>query len=263
VKDYGDTPMVEGNESRLGQVFLNLLLNAAHAIPEGETERNEIRVTTRTDARGHAIVEIRDTGTGIPADIREKIFDPFFTTKSSSEGTGLGLWICSGILAGLGGDVVVDSDIGRGSTFRVTLPPVSIEAPAPTPAQPVAEAEAPGGRLLIVDDEPMILGALRRSFSADYKVTCVGDGRRALERIRGGERYDVILCDLMMPEMTGMDLYAELVRLVPEQADRLVFVSGGAFTPRAREFLERVPNARVEKPIDFQNLKLLLRNLRR
>ena len=263
VKDYADTPMVEGNESRLGQVFLNLLLNAAHAIPEGETERNEIRVSTRTDGRGYAVVEIRDTGSGIPADIRDKIFDPFFTTKSAGEGTGLGLWICSGILGALGGDIGVDSEIGRGSSFRVTLPPVAMEGPTTTPAHVVVEAEARGGRLLIVDDEPMILGALRRSFSSDYKVTCVGDGRRALERIRGGDRYDVILCDLMMPEMTGMDLYGELARLVPEQAERLVFVTGGAFTARAREFLERVPNARVEKPIDFQNLKLLLRNLRR
>jgi len=263
VKDYGDTPMVEGNESRLGQVFLNLLLNAAHAIPEGETERNEIRVSTRTDGRGHAVVEIRDTGTGIAAEIRDKIFDPFFTTKSASEGTGLGLWICSGILSALGGDIGVDSDIGRGSSFRVTLPPVGIEAPVAAASSPVSEAEAPGGRLLIVDDEPMILGALRRAFSSDYKVTCVGDGKRALERVRAGDRYEAILCDLMMPEMTGMDLYAELARSVPEQADRVVFVTGGAFTARAREFLERVPNARVEKPIDFQNLKLLLRNLRR
>ena len=263
VKDYGDTPMVEGNESRLGQVFLNLLLNAAHAIPEGETERNEIRVSTRTDGRGHAVVEIRDTGSGIPPEIRDKIFDPFFTTKSASEGTGLGLWICSGILGALGGDIGVDSDVGRGSSFRVTLPPVAIEAPVAAASRPVSEAEAPGGRLLIVDDEPMILGALRRAFSSDYKVTCVGDGKRALERVRAGDRYDAILCDLMMPEMTGMDLYAELARAVPEQADRVVFVTGGAFTARAREFLERVPNARVEKPIDFQNLKLLLRNLRR
>ena len=114
VKDYGDTPMVEGNESRLGQVFLNLLLNAAHAIPEGETERNEIRVSTRTDGRGHAVVEIRDTGAGIPAEIRDRIFDPFFTTKPAGEGTGLGLWICSGILSALGGEIGVESEIGQG-----------------------------------------------------------------------------------------------------------------------------------------------------
>ncbi len=263
VKDYGETPMVEGNESRLGQVFLNLLLNAAHAIPEGATESNEIRISTRTNARGQAVVEVRDTGAGVPAGILDRIFDPFFTTKSKSEGTGLGLWICSGILSALGGDITVESEVGRGSTFRVTLPPVRLEAPLSVVPAEVAENEAQEGRMLIIDDEPMILGALRRSFAAEYRVTCVGDGRRALERLHAGERYDVILCDLMMPEMTGMDLYAELGKLPGDQADRLVFVTGGAFTPRAREFLERVPNARVEKPIDFQNLRLLLRNLRR
>jgi CheY-like chemotaxis protein len=130
-----------------------------------------------------------------------------------------------------------------------------VNAPAPETAQ--------GGKLLVIDDEPMILGALRRALSAEYNVTCVGDGRKALERLRGGERYELILCDLMMPEMTGMDLFAELEKVAPEQAARMVFVSGGAFTPRAREFLERVPNARVEKPIDLQNLRLLLRNLSR
>jgi PAS domain S-box-containing protein len=261
VKDYGDTPMVEGNESRLGQVFLNLLLNAAHAIPEGETERNEIRVSTRTDAGGRAVVEVRDSGMGIPPEIRERIFDPFFTTKPASEGTGLGLWICSGILTALGGEVRVDSEIGRGSTFRVTLPPAVMDAPGELMTAPALETPAQGGKLLVIDDEPMILGALRRSLSTEYNVTCVGDGRKALDRLRAGERYELILCDLMMPEMTGMDLFAELERLAPDQASRMVFVSGGAFTPRAREFLERVPNARVEKPIDLSNLRLLLRNL--
>jgi PAS domain S-box-containing protein len=263
VKDYGDTPMVESNESRLGQVFLNLLLNAAHAIPEGGTERNEIRVSTRTDGRGYAVVEVRDTGVGIPPEIRDRIFDPFFTTKPAGEGTGLGLWICSGILSALGGEITVDSEKGKGSVFRVVLPPVAMETAAVGPVRAPVDVGAPGGRLLIVDDEPMILGALRRSFSSDSQVTCVGDGRRALERIRSGERYDVILCDLMMPEITGMDLYAEMGRIAPDQIDKFVFVTGGAFTPRARDFLERIPNARVEKPIDFQNLKLLLRNLRR
>jgi PAS domain S-box-containing protein len=263
VKDYGDTPMVEGNESRLGQVFLNLLLNAAHAIPEGETERNEIRVTTRTDGTGRAVVEVRDSGMGIPLEIRERIFDPFFTTKPASEGTGLGLWICSGILNALGGEVRVDSEIGRGSTFRVTLPAAVMEAPGELSSAPAPAAAALGGKLLVVDDEPMILGALRRALSSEYNVTCVGDGRKALERLRAGERYELILCDLMMPEITGMDLFAEIEKLDPEQAARMVFVSGGAFTPRAREFLERIPNARVEKPIDLQNLRLLLRNLAR
>jgi CheY-like chemotaxis protein len=204
---------------------------------------------------------VRDSGMGIPVEIRERIFDPFFTTKPASEGTGLGLWICSGILSALGGEVRVESEIGRGSTFRVTLPPAVMDAPSELGNAPTPAVGPQGGRLLVIDDEPMILGALRRSLSAEYNVTCVGDGRKALERLRAGERYALILCDLMMPEMTGMDLFAELEKVAPDQASRMVFVSGGAFTPRAREFLERIPNARVEKPIDLQNLRLLLRNL--
>jgi PAS domain S-box-containing protein len=263
VKDYGDAPMVEGNESRLGQVFLNLLLNAAHAVDEGEAERNEIRVSTRTDSTGRAVVEVRDTGRGIPAELRGRIFDPFFTTKSAGEGTGLGLWICQGILSSLGGEIAVESEEGRGSLFRVTLPAVAMEAPVGRAKTPAPDREPQGGRLLIVDDEPMILGAMRRALAPEHQVTCVSDGRAALERLRAGERYDAILCDLMMPELTGMDLFAEIKRLAPEQVDRVIFVTGGAFTPRAREFLDRVRNARVEKPIDFQNLRVLVRNLLR
>jgi PAS domain S-box-containing protein len=262
VKDFADVPMVEGNESRLGQVFLNLLLNAAHAIAEGDSERNEIRVSTRSDEAGRAVVEVRDTGRGIPADIQTRIFDPFFTTKPAGEGTGLGLWICQGILAGLGGKIAVESEVARGSVFRVTLPPLAVEAPPPRTMTPPPEAARRDGRVLIVDDEPMILGALRRAL-VDYEVVCVGDGRQALERLRVGERFDVILCDLMMPELTGMDLYTELASIPNADPDRIIFVTGGAFTARAREFLDRVPNARVEKPIDFQSLRLLIRNLLR
>jgi PAS domain S-box-containing protein len=260
VKDFADVPMVEGNESRLGQVFLNLLLNAAHAIAEGDSERNEIRVSTRSDEAGRAVVEVRDTGRGIPAGIQARIFDPFFTTKPAGEGTGLGLWICQGILSGLGGKISVESEVGRGSVFRVVLPPLAVEAPPLRTRTPPPEAARRGGRVLIVDDEPMILGALRRAL-IDYEVVCVGDGRQALEQLRAGERFDVILCDLMMPELTGMDLYTELASIPTADPDRIIFVTGGAFTARAREFLDRVPNARVEKPIDFQSLRLLIRNL--
>jgi CheY-like chemotaxis protein/two-component sensor histidine kinase len=263
VKDYADVPMVEGNDSRLGQVFLNLLLNAAHAIEEGQVERNEIRVTTRTDSDGRAVVEVRDTGRGIPQELQARIFDPFFTTKSAAEGTGLGLWICHGILQAQGGLISVESEEGRGSVFRVTLPVATIEAPAPRPQLSAPDTGRRGGRLLIVDDEPMILGALRRALAADHQITCVPDGRAALVKLRAGERYDAILCDLMMPELTGMDLFAEMRRLTPDQTERVIFVTGGAFTPRAREFLARVPNARVEKPIDFQNLRLMIRNILR
>jgi PAS domain S-box-containing protein len=261
VKDYGDIPLIDGNESRLGQVFLNLLLNAAQAIGEGEADRNEIRICTRTDRAGRAVVEVRDSGLGIPPEIVARIFEPFFTTKPEGVGTGLGLWICKGILAGLGGEISVESELGRGSTFRVTLRAAAAVEADDRPERASAASERRGERVLIIDDEPMILGALRRGLGADYQVTCLSDGREALARFAAGERFDVILCDLMMPETTGMDLYAEIDRLAPGQGSRMIFVTGGAFTPKAREFLDRVPNPRIEKPVDFQNLHVLMKNL--
>jgi len=261
VKDYGEEPLIDGNESRLGQVFLNLLLNAAQAIGEGEADRNEIRVSTRTDRAGRAVVEVRDSGLGIPPEILARIFDPFFTTKPEGVGTGLGLWICKGILGGLGGEISVESELGRGSTFRVTLPAAAVDEPSERAERAPAEAQRRAERVLIIDDEPMILGALRRALGAEYRVTCLSDGREALARFAAGERYDVILCDLMMPDTTGMDLHAAIDRLAPGQGQRMIFVTGGAFTPRAREFLERVPNPRIEKPVDFQNLRVLMKKL--
>ena len=122
VKSYGRTPRVVADEARLGQVFINLLVNAAHAIPEGTAADNEIGITTSTDAEGRAVVEIRDTGVGIPAHLRARIFDPFFTTKEIGEGTGLGLSISHEIIAALGGLIEVTSELGKGTTFRVMLP---------------------------------------------------------------------------------------------------------------------------------------------
>jgi len=263
VKDFGDVPLIEGNESRLGQVFLNLLLNAAQAIPEGEAERNEIRVSTATDGDGRVIIEVRDTGAGIAPEILSRIFEPFFTTKPDGVGTGLGLWICRGILSDLGGTIAVESRLGHGSTFRVTLPPAAVEDVSGSTEGRGPDGEHQGERVLIIDDEPLILGALRRAFAGDYRITCISDARQALSRLASGERYDVVLCDLMMPEMSGMDVYAELARVAPDQVERMIFLTGGAFTARARDFLDQVPNARIEKPIDFQNLRALMKNLLR
>jgi PAS domain S-box-containing protein len=262
VKDYGEVPVVDGNESRLGQVFLNLLLNAAQAIAEGASDENEIRVITRTDADGRAVVEVRDTGAGIPPEIQARIFEPFFTTKPPGIGTGLGLWICRGIVNAMGGEIVGLGEGGRGALFRVTLPTKSWAAAVGAAEPHAAEAPATSARV-IVDDEPMILNALRRALGADHQVTTVAGGQAALALLGDGERFDVILCDLMMPEMSGMDLYDQIRRRAPGQADRIVFITGGAFTPRAREFLERVSNPRMEKPIEFQSLRTLIRNVTR
>jgi len=257
VKDYGDVPPVKGNEGRLGQVFLNLIVNAAQAMPEGSTDQNEIRVITSQDDQGWVVVEVRDTGPGIPESVISRIFDPFFSTKPIGEGTGLGLAICHGIVTGLGGQIVVESQVGKGTVVRTILA-VAIEAALEAAPPAVVAVLGRSGRILVIDDEPMLGNILRRMLSTDHEVLAVTSAREGIELISHGERFDVILCDLMMPDVTGMDLHAELSELALEQAEKMVFMTGGAFTIRAREFLDRVRNPRVEKPFEMANLRAIV-----
>jgi signal transduction histidine kinase/HAMP domain-containing protein len=122
VEECQGLPLVKGNAARLGQVFLNLIINAAHAIPEGRAEDNEIRVVGRLESPERILVEVRDTGCGIPPENLERIFDPFFTTKPSGQGTGLGLSLCHNIITAMGGTITVESKVAQGTTFRVSLP---------------------------------------------------------------------------------------------------------------------------------------------
>jgi signal transduction histidine kinase len=247
VRDYQDVPPVFGNEAPLGQIFLNLFVNAAQAIPEGRVSSNKITVTVRQNAPERVLVEIRDTGAGIPDEIVSRIFDPFFTTKASGLGTGLGLAICHRLVTALGGEIAVKSTVGEGTVFTVSLPVAhpTTEKSAP----PDADGSAPvRARILLVDDETRLRLTIRRMLESRHDVLDVGSAKEALDIISGGRRFDIILCDLMMPEMTGMDLHAELERLTPDQAAKMAFVTGGAFSESVRTFLERVPNASIEKP---------------
>ncbi|HEU4578423.1 MAG TPA: response regulator [Polyangiaceae bacterium] len=258
IKDYSEVPAVEANEARLGQVFLNLIVNAAQAIREGDADHNQIRVSTRQDRDGNIVTEIRDSGTGIPAENLTRIFDAFFTTKPVGVGTGLGLSICHRIVSGLGGSLEVESEVGKGSVFRVVLPPArSNVRPLERQSLPTP-AKTRRGRVLVVDDEPMIATAIGRTLAFDHEVVVSGDAADALEKILSGERFDVVLCDLMMPQMTGMDLHAALAENAPDQAERMVFLSGGAFTAAARAFLDEVPNERLEKPFDTHQLSAIV-----
>lgn len=252
-EEYGQIPPVIASESRLGQVFLNLLVNAVQAIPEGDAFANRISVSTHTDLQGRAVVEVTDTGSGIPVEIASKLFDPFFTTKPVGVGTGLGLSICHGIVTDLGGQILVDSEVGRGSTFRVSLPPAG-NAPAPaaikkTPPPPRR------GRVLLVDDDPLVGKICKRMLESDHDVTVHTEARAVLDHLATNTNYDVIFCDLMMPEMSGMQLFEELRRRHPALAERVVFLSGGTFTPSATAFREQVPNLFLDKPTSATVLK--------
>ncbi|HEX8794976.1 MAG TPA: ATP-binding protein [Polyangiaceae bacterium] len=266
VLDLQPVPSVAGDEGRLAQVFLNLLVNAAHAIPEGATERNEVRVATRPHEDGGVCIEVSDTGTGIPPADLPRIFDPFFTTKDLGAGTGLGLSICHGVVTELGGRIDVVSNPGRGSTFRVVLPAARSHGQREhADTKPVQEAaETTRSRrpvVLVVDDEPLILKVVSSLLADDHDVACETRAEAALARIRSGERFDAIVCDLMMPQLSGMDLHEALREIAPRQAEAMLFLTGGAFTPRARAFLDRVSNVTIEKPFDSQALKDGVRRL--
>lgn len=248
---------VLANEARLGQVFLNLIVNAAQAIPDGKADQNSITLTVRE--QGASIhVSVKDTGCGIAPEHLPRIFDPFFSTKAVGEGTGLGLFIAQNIVRDLGGDLSVDSTQGHGTTFDVRLPAAVVpwQGSAPSPA-PVTR----GATLLVVDDEPLLLKALGRMLGRGHTLTLAGSGREALALLEAGHRYDAVLCDMMMADVSGLDVWERLGELDPQQRKRFIFMTGGTFTQRTRRFLDEVGPPMLEKPFTASAFASLLAQL--
>jgi signal transduction histidine kinase/CheY-like chemotaxis protein len=245
-------PPVRASEARLGQVFLNLLVNAAHATPEGRTADQLIRVRSFVAAGPRVAVEVSDTGCGIPAERLERIFEPFYSTRAPSGGVGLGLSICRSIIGALGGSIEVESRVGVGSTFRVLLPVAPTEQAEEAPHLVAAPVAAPRrGRLLVVDDEALIGAVLERTLGRDHDVVVLTSSREALAQLQAGERFDLIFSDLLMPGLSGMELHAALERLDPAQAARMIFLSGGACTPAAQDFLDSPGIEWFQKPFEL------------
>ena len=261
-RNYMETPLVLANSSRLGQVFLNLIVNAAQAIPEGAAEDNMITLATTTGADGHAEVIVSDTGSGIAKHLVERIFEPFVTMKPVGVGTGLGLYICRDIIHHIGGVIQVDSEPDKGTAFKVRLPPAPSDAKlglAPgTPTGRKRERELPRSRILVIDDEPNIGRSFVRSLP-EHDITVVDSGREGIRRLDEGERFDVIFCDVMMPDLTGRDVHEQIGERHTTMLERIVFMTGGAFTERASEFVERVNARRVDKPFDIATIRMVLR----
>jgi PAS domain S-box-containing protein len=237
-------PMVRANEARLGQLFLNLVLNAAQAIPPGDPEHHELAVRCRLE--GHSVVvEVSDTGEGIAPENRSRIFDPFFTTREPGVGTGLGLFVAQGTVRELGGTIRVTPNPGRGTLFTVTLP-VGEEPHEAVPAAPVAT----GRRVLVIDDEPMILRTVKRMLKG-HTLSTASSGEEALSLLSTGQ-FDVILCDMMMPGLSGAQLYEQLD---PALRSRMVFMTGGSSSSETQAFLDRHAPRVVDKPFDAGDLE--------
>jgi CheY-like chemotaxis protein len=217
-------------------------------------------VTVRSfDEGAEVVVEISDNGPGIAAEILPRIFESFFTTKPRGLGTGLGLPISLGIVRSLGGEIIVDSRPGEGATFRVRIP-ATTAAPAarPQPAEVTPSRVFMRRRILAVDDEALLLKAYRRMLGEAHELVTALGGIEALKVLEKDTRFDVVLCDLQMPEMSGMELHALVLERLPALADRFIFVTGGAFSGDARRFLEESVPAVIQKPFNVDDLLLLV-----
>jgi PAS domain S-box-containing protein len=255
-------PRVLGTESKLGQVVLNLLVNAAQAIEAGNVEHNSITVRTLLDKHGRPRLEIEDTGIGIPEEYLRRVFDPFFTTKPVGVGTGLGLSISHRIVSEFGGEIGIESQHQRGTLVWLSLETAPLEAVAPPkpPTFPPPSNREHSARILIVDDEPAILRALSRVLQG-YQVTRALSGREAVSRIEHSGPYDVVFCDVMMPELSGIDVYERAKEVCPGQERRIVFITGGAFTEHAAKFIESIDNPKLGKPFDAGEVRALVQAL--
>ncbi|MCC7542579.1 MAG: PAS domain S-box protein [Deltaproteobacteria bacterium] len=251
-----DVPRVLGNEGRLSQVFLNLLVNAAHAMSTGGPETNTVTVRVATEG-DEVIAEVADTGQGMTPEQLSRVFEPFFTTKPPGVGVGLGLWVSHNIVQSVGGRIEVTSSPGGGARFRVRLPahaPTSADSPRvqPTPTTPPDGVASPTGRarVLVVDDEPRVGASVRSMLSPDHDVVVVASAAEARHVLADGAAFDLLICDLMMPDASGADLFEWLRTEQPAMVTRVTFMTGGTIDRRAREIIESARVPVLEKPFE-------------
>ena len=267
--ELAHTEQAIANADRLNQVLVNLLVNAVHATPEGDPAAHTIAVRT-AEERDRIVIEVRDSGSGIAPDVLPRIFDPFFTTKAVGEGSGLGLSISHRLIRELDGTLEATSELGRGTTMRIELQRASAavahdatEVPTREPVVTKQAAEAPvtprvRATVLVIDDEPLVGRVMQRALAA-HDTTVEISGAAALERLRNGFLPDLILCDLMLPGITGMEIYDEASAIDPALAARFLFMTGGAFTPRGDAFALAHADDLIRKPVDVDELREVVR----
>jgi len=259
VKRFEPVPMIAAFPGRIAQALVNLLTNAAESIDGGAYEKHRIVVSTRLEG-DHVIVAVTDTGAGIHEDDRARIFTPGFTTKAHEGSMGLGLSSCKRVAKEHGGTLEVHHLPDCGTRFELLLPvDTGLHAVEQRrESRPISEAPLKRARVLIVDDDAMVLSALRRRLRRRYDTVTVLGGVEALARLSEDPGFDSIVCDLMMPEVDGKSFYDAIQKDHPQLADRIVFMSGGAFTPRLRRFAAAVPNPVLQKPVSREDLESML-----
>lgn len=259
LREIDSVGAVLGNPQRLEQVVLNLLINAAQALADGDVNKDSITVRlTRTES--HAILSVTDTGPGMSERERQRIFEPFYTTKPPGVGTGLGLPICRSIVESVGGSLKVVSEPGQGASFEVRLP-LTHEPPSYPPPPPNRTVARRGGRILVVDDEPALRSTLEALLSDHYEVRTVPGTAEAMRVLSEGADFDMVLCDMMMPDGTGVDFLKRIQEHYAKLENRLVFMTGGALSQRTRDFLANPQIRQLKKPFPLADIHRMLDDL--
>ncbi len=249
-----ELPWTMADRGQLQQVFMNIIANAE---TEMKQARGRGKLIIRTEQIGNTIrLSFKDDGPGIARENIGKIFDPFFTTREVGEGTGLGLSLSHGIIAEHKGAIYAESKAGKGATFIIELPIVAEAEEKMETVEVVEEAgKAIGDRILVVDDEPTILAFLKEVLGGEgYDVATAGSGKEALDRI-GSEEYSLILCDIKLPGMSGVELYEQIEKTASSLQKRVMFITGDVLAADTREFLKRTKAPYVTKPFDIAKLK--------
>ncbi len=250
---------VRGDATRLTQVITNLLHNAAQAIDEGAASSNAVTVVGAV-LQGAVRLLVRDTGTGMSDEAQRRLFEPFFTTKPRDIGTGLGLAISADIVRHHGGTLRLIETSASGTTFEVLLPLDGAPAPlhkvvAMVPTPPTMPAVANRPRVLVIDDERMLLDSYARIFRNEFDLTLATSGREAIQLLADGRAWAAVVCDVMMPDGDGIAVHDWVVEHRPALLERMIFCSGGAYTPRTLAFTERLGDQVLQKPIGIRTLR--------
>ncbi|MBI5810817.1 MAG: hybrid sensor histidine kinase/response regulator, partial [Deltaproteobacteria bacterium] len=249
--DLYPSPLIaKVNKNLFKQVMINLLQNAKDAI-EGASRAGTVTVTSTLLPYMSMRILISDDGPGIPEDIIDKIFDPFFTTKDVGKGTGLGLSVSRKIIEKMGGQIGVESASRRGTTFAITFPHCgeAIDERRRERMRNPDQSFISGKTVLIADDEPEILNALKDAVSPHVsRVDAAANGTEALERIKAND-YDIVLLDINMPGMNGMEVFKALSCLKPGLAHRVIFLTGDTENKKTSDFLKLAGCRYLCKPL--------------
>lgn len=259
-REYAAVPWVLASEAELAHVFLHLLLGATSRFGEGQAAYGEVKLQLWAE-EAHVCLAISAAGLGLPPEQQASAGDP--STAYHGVGLGLGLPACRDTVEGLGGQLSVSEDLDQGTRVVVRLPKFVAQQdddPArPTQRTPRPCERPPQGRVLVVDDEHGMRQALIHMLGAAHEVVTADDGRAAQTLLQEDSRFDVILCDLTMPQMSGTELHAWLVERHPTLAERVVFMTGGVYGSAAAQYLARAGNPQVNKPFDIKDMRAMVK----